>query len=64
MSVLDDLKRDLVRANRILANEGIVDAWGHISFRNPENPDTWTPPFTSRILPGCDSLRRFGSRRY
>lgn len=28
MSILDDLKRDLVRANRILANEGIVDAWG------------------------------------
>ena len=41
MSVLDDLKRDLVRANRILANEGIADAWGHISFRNPENPDTY-----------------------
>ncbi len=41
MSVLDDLKRDLVSANRILANEGIVDAWGHISFRNPENPDTY-----------------------
>ena len=41
MSTLDDLKRDLVRANRILANEGIVDAWGHISVRNPENPDTY-----------------------
>ena len=24
----------------------------------------WTPPFTSHILLGCDSLRRFGSRRY
>ena len=41
MSALDDLKRDLVRGNRILANEGIVDAWGHISFRNPENPETY-----------------------
>ena len=41
MSALDKLKRDLVRANRILANEGIVDAWGHISVRNPDNPDTY-----------------------
>ncbi len=41
MSALDDLKRDLVRANRILANEGIVDAWGHISVRNSDNPETY-----------------------
>ena len=25
---------------------------------------TWTPLFTSPILPCCDSLRRFGSRGY
>jgi ribulose-5-phosphate 4-epimerase/fuculose-1-phosphate aldolase len=41
MSALDDVKRDLVKANRILANEGIVDAYGHISVRNPENRDTY-----------------------
>ncbi len=41
MSALDDVKRDLVRGNRILANEEIVDAWGHISVRNPDNPDTY-----------------------
>ena len=41
MNALDDVKRDLVRANRILAHEGIVEAWGHISVRNPENPDTY-----------------------
>jgi len=41
MSALDEVKRDLVRANRILAHEGIVDAWGHISVRNPENPNTY-----------------------
>jgi ribulose-5-phosphate 4-epimerase/fuculose-1-phosphate aldolase len=41
MSALDDVKRDLVRGNRILANEGIVDAWGHISVRNPDNPNTY-----------------------
>jgi 3-hydroxy-2-methylpyridine-4,5-dicarboxylate 4-decarboxylase len=31
----------LVMANRIIANEGIVDALGHISTRNPENPKTF-----------------------
>jgi 3-hydroxy-2-methylpyridine-4,5-dicarboxylate 4-decarboxylase len=31
----------LVMANRIIANEGIVDALGHISIRNPENPKTF-----------------------
>lgn len=30
--------RDLVVANRILGNEGVVDAFGHISIRHPENP--------------------------
>jgi ribulose-5-phosphate 4-epimerase/fuculose-1-phosphate aldolase len=30
--------RDLVIANRILANEGVVDAFGHVSVRHPGNP--------------------------
>jgi HCOMODA/2-hydroxy-3-carboxy-muconic semialdehyde decarboxylase len=30
--------RDLVIANRILANQGVVDAFGHVSIRNPDNP--------------------------
>jgi ribulose-5-phosphate 4-epimerase/fuculose-1-phosphate aldolase len=29
--------RDLMVANRILANEGVVDAFGHISVRHPDN---------------------------
>ena len=29
---------DLVVANRILANENIVDAYGHVSIRDPEDP--------------------------
>jgi ribulose-5-phosphate 4-epimerase/fuculose-1-phosphate aldolase len=28
----------LVAANRILAHEGVVDAFGHVSIRDPENP--------------------------
>ncbi len=35
------LIKDLVAANRILGNEGICDALGHISVRNPDNPDTY-----------------------
>ena len=30
--------QDLVTANRILAHEGVVDAFGHVSFRDPGNP--------------------------
>ncbi|HEY2244885.1 MAG TPA: hypothetical protein VGH47_11815 [Xanthobacteraceae bacterium] len=38
MSQLEDLLRALVVANRILANEDVVDAYGHISVRHPDNP--------------------------
>jgi HCOMODA/2-hydroxy-3-carboxy-muconic semialdehyde decarboxylase len=38
MSQLDDLLRDLVVANRILSHEDVVDAYGHISVRHPDNP--------------------------
>ena len=38
MSDLDDSLRDLVLANRILAHEGVVDAYGHVSVRNPSDP--------------------------
>jgi HCOMODA/2-hydroxy-3-carboxy-muconic semialdehyde decarboxylase len=30
--------RNLMIANRILGQEGVVDAFGHISIRHPENP--------------------------
>ena len=39
MSNLDTLIRDLVIANRILAREEVVDAYGHISVRHPDHPD-------------------------
>lgn len=35
----EDVLRNLVTANRILAHEGVVDAYGHISVRHPERPD-------------------------
>lgn len=39
MSNLDALIKDLVIANRILAREEVVDAYGHVSVRHPGNPD-------------------------
>jgi 3-hydroxy-2-methylpyridine-4,5-dicarboxylate 4-decarboxylase len=39
--------QQVVMANRILSNEGILDALGHVSVRNPENPNTF---FQSRSL--------------
>ncbi len=41
MSDIKALIKDLVAANHILSNEGIVDALGHISVRNPDNPKTY-----------------------
>lgn len=32
---------ELVTANRILAREGVVDAFGHVSIRHPERPDRY-----------------------
>ena len=39
MSEFDDVLRDLVIANRILAHEEVVDAYGHVSVRHPGRPD-------------------------
>lgn len=32
-------RQDLATANRILFNQGVVDAFGHVSMRDPSNPD-------------------------
>ena len=39
MGNLDTLIQDLVIANRILAREEVVDAYGHVSVRHPDNPN-------------------------
>jgi HCOMODA/2-hydroxy-3-carboxy-muconic semialdehyde decarboxylase len=41
MSELDGIIRDLVIANRILAHEGVLDAYGHVSVRHPSHPDRY-----------------------
>ena len=38
MSSFDTLIQDLVIANRILAKEEVVDAYGHVSVRHPDDP--------------------------
>jgi HCOMODA/2-hydroxy-3-carboxy-muconic semialdehyde decarboxylase len=47
MANRDTIIKDLVIANRILAKEDVVDAYGHVSIRNPDNPKSF---FISRSL--------------
>jgi HCOMODA/2-hydroxy-3-carboxy-muconic semialdehyde decarboxylase len=35
---LDEARERLARANRIIANEGVLDAFGHVSMRHPTDP--------------------------
>jgi len=46
-TTLDTVLSELVIANRILANEGVVDAYGHVSVRHPTRPDRF---FMARML--------------
>src|ERR1044072_9092849 len=49
---LAELRRDLAVAYRIVANEGILDAFRHISLCNPKNPQRY---FLSRSrAPGLE----------
>jgi len=41
MPKLDYLVEELVTGNRILAREGVVDSFGHISVRHPDNPQRY-----------------------
>jgi ribulose-5-phosphate 4-epimerase/fuculose-1-phosphate aldolase len=38
-NVIDDLCYQLALANRMIAHEGVIDAFGHVSVRHPEKPD-------------------------
>jgi ribulose-5-phosphate 4-epimerase/fuculose-1-phosphate aldolase len=41
MDELTKTMREVVIANRILARENVVDAYGHISIRHPDNPERY-----------------------
>jgi HCOMODA/2-hydroxy-3-carboxy-muconic semialdehyde decarboxylase len=36
-----EARRELAVANRIVANEGVLDAFGHVSMRHPDNPNRY-----------------------
>ena len=38
---LDQAKEVLARANRMIANEGVLDAFGHVTMRHPTNPNRY-----------------------
>jgi HCOMODA/2-hydroxy-3-carboxy-muconic semialdehyde decarboxylase len=38
---LDAVRAEVARANRILANEGVLDAFGHVSMRHPRDPNRY-----------------------
>lgn len=40
-SSIDQIKTDTALGNRILANEGVLDAFGHVSMRHPTNPNRY-----------------------
>jgi len=46
-SAAKDAISTVVMASRILANEGVLDALGHVSLRNPDNPNAF---FQARSL--------------
>jgi ribulose-5-phosphate 4-epimerase/fuculose-1-phosphate aldolase len=40
-SSLDEARELLARANRMIANEGVLDAFGHITMRHPADPQRY-----------------------
>jgi HCOMODA/2-hydroxy-3-carboxy-muconic semialdehyde decarboxylase len=40
-NTLVEARQELALANQIVANEGIIDAFGHVSMRRPENPSRY-----------------------
>jgi ribulose-5-phosphate 4-epimerase/fuculose-1-phosphate aldolase len=38
---MDKIIEDLALANRILGNEGVIDAFGHVSIRHPNDPSRY-----------------------
>jgi ribulose-5-phosphate 4-epimerase/fuculose-1-phosphate aldolase len=38
---LDEFRYELALANRMMANEGIIDAFGHVSARHPDDPNRY-----------------------
>ena len=41
MTTLDEARNKLALANRILAHEGVLDGFGHVSMRHPADPNRY-----------------------
>ena len=41
MPTLDEARAQVALANRILAHEGVLDAFGHVSVRHPSDPSRY-----------------------
>jgi HCOMODA/2-hydroxy-3-carboxy-muconic semialdehyde decarboxylase len=41
MSLLERARKDVVIANRILAQQKVLDAYGHVSVRHPDDPEKY-----------------------
>ena len=41
MPTLDEARSQVALANRILAHEGVLDAFGHVSMRHPSDPSRY-----------------------
>ena len=37
-NILSEAREQLARANRMIANEGVLDAFGHVTMRHPTDP--------------------------
>lgn len=60
MSEMEQALRDLVIANRILAHEDVVDAYGHVSMRHPNDPGRYLLSWSrSPELVGIDDIVEF-----
>ncbi len=58
--ILDALLADLVKANRILARENVVDDFGHVAVRDPHDPSRfWLSRSRSPEVVERDDLIRF-----
>ena len=49
-----ELFSTLITANHILHYHDVVDAYGHISVRNPQDPNNFVSFFAFSRLLGCD----------
>jgi ribulose-5-phosphate 4-epimerase/fuculose-1-phosphate aldolase len=60
VNALAELRDVLVTANHILAREGVVDAFGHVSARHPAHPDRYLLSCSrSPALVSADDLMEF-----